>query len=262
MADGAAALSTPASPRNGGPAAITGVGCGVDVVGAAPAAPSGAGGGRSFGVAAEIVAMDSSGNTSVGGGLLAWRHAPATTARDRATAPSLRPVGSGALARCITTVSPGPRTPAARAATAARHRPHSVRCRRTRASSFSVQRPAAMAWIWAGGRQVAGTGAVSPTRPRVEMRNGGGVTRSTPGQASQVGGARDDPRGSGCEDTSASTVQTNRAPRSAAACRMSTYSNAQARIAQALMRVRTMAALASAAMSSSTENHVMSRRTK
>jgi hypothetical protein len=213
---GAVARGAPASSSDGETAALSGGVDGADAVGAVPASRNGGGGG-SLGAVGGAVAMGSSGDTSVAGGAVAWRHAPTTTASDKATAPTFSAVASGAFSGFSRTVSPGPRTPPARAATAARHRAHSARCRRTMASSFSVQRPDAMALIWAGGRQLAGTGAVSPTGGEREMRNRRWNAAGPRGQPSpaprrtvaavptRTRGLRDGPRGacSACPGTRA-----------------------------------------------------------
>jgi hypothetical protein len=115
-------------------------------------------------------------------GAFVYRHATVAARSETTTAPTLIPMGRGECPRWSTTVSPAPRNPLARVATAPRHRAHSARCRRIPASSFSVARPAAIDFTWAGFRQSRGTAHYHPralgianilkTRPTLEGKGG------------------------------------------------------------------------------------------
>jgi hypothetical protein len=90
-----------------------------------------------------------------GGAETPKRHAAPATRSETATDATFNPVLAGPPVpeRASRTVSPGPRTPAAAATTAARQRGQLGKCRRTRASSLFGQRPAARAFSVGRSRQ-------------------------------------------------------------------------------------------------------------
>jgi hypothetical protein len=92
--------------------------------------------------------------TDAGGAETPNRQAAPATMSDTATDATLSAVLTGPPPlRRSSTVSPGPRTPAAAATTAARQRGQSGKCRRTRARSPFGQRPAARAFNVGRSRQ-------------------------------------------------------------------------------------------------------------